>query len=223
MKVSFDGFGGFGSDGNDAFLAAFAEDSDGVGFQIEVAHVDGTKFRAAKSGGVEKFENRFVAKRDAMGFRGWYRGFGVRRDRKVTVTGEDLAHRSFVDNIGQPLFGFRSFDEASSIEFERAALHQEFYKGANGCEFSSNGTCFDAMGASGLLRCQDGEIAAQNADIIRRSGKSEPLRFQDTVEIDQITFVRLDGLWTGIALVLQIFEKGAKPKGEIGVEIYHER
>ena len=47
-----------------------------------------------------------------------------------------------------------------------------------------------------------------------RAGKHEAFGFQNTVEIDEIAFIRLDCFGACIALVFEIFEETAKPSGK---------
>jgi len=61
-KINFNGFGGFRSDGDNALLAAFAENANGARLEIEFAEIDGAEFRAAESAGIEKFDDRAISR-----------------------------------------------------------------------------------------------------------------------------------------------------------------
>jgi hypothetical protein len=74
-----DGFEGGFTDGNNAFLRAFAEHADGFVVGINVTDIECGEFAQTKTAGIKKFENGGVAPRHP----GWRLLLRFRRVRSV--------------------------------------------------------------------------------------------------------------------------------------------
>lgn len=61
MEIALDPFNGLFANGDDPFLAAFADRAEEAGFEIDIAEFDVGDFADAQAGGVHKLQHCLVA------------------------------------------------------------------------------------------------------------------------------------------------------------------
>lgn len=132
LEIALEGGDGDAADGDDSFLAAFADDGCVSGLEVELFEAEGAKFSQAQARGVGEFENGLVAE--------GVRGFGLDR-------GEQAADFRIGERFGQ------SFPASGEREMCRGVVWKKPFPFAVAIEGSEGGDSeVEGCGAEGFGR-----------------------------------------------------------------------